>query len=185
MQAFPRPDWYLLWYFAVLALVPRVAQSYVIVLAPLVVGLLFVSLPFVANRGERSPLSRPWAVVAVIVAVVMVGTLWREGLEAPWSPTFSTPPLPASVIGATSGSVYDGAQLFQTRGCISCHTVAGYGGSRGPDLTHVGSRLSSDQMTIRILNGATNMPAYAGSLKADELTALIAFLSTRTALSRQ
>lgn len=180
IQADPRPDWYLLWYFAILAMIPRAAQTYVIVLAPLVVGVLLVSLPFVAHRGERSPLSRPWAIAAVLVAVVMVGTLWREGLKAPWSPAVSVPPLPASVIGATSGAVYDGARLFQTRACIACHTIGTFGGQRGPDLTTVASRLSVGQMTTRILTGAVNMPAYAGSLRSDELSALIAFLSTRT-----
>jgi ubiquinol-cytochrome c reductase cytochrome b subunit len=89
------------------------------------------------------------------------------------------PPLPASVIGASSGAVYDGAQLFQSKACIACHSIGAYGGHRGPDLTDAARHLSPDAMTIRILNGATNMPAYAGNIDPEELRAILAFLATR------
>ena len=46
-------------------------------------------------------------------------------------------------------------------------------------MTDVASRLTPQQMTIRILNGATNMPSFAAILKADELDAIVAFLQTR------
>jgi ubiquinol-cytochrome c reductase cytochrome b subunit len=72
-----------------------------------------------------------------------------------------------------------GAEIFQTRGCINCHVIAGTGGQRGPDLTTVGDRLSRDQLTSRILIGGLNMPAYGGTLQPDELDALVAFLSAQ------
>ena len=59
--------------------------------------------------------------------------------------------------------------------------MAGVGGKRGPDLTTVGDRLSSDQLTWRILTGARNMPAYGQTLKPEELSALVDFLSQRKA----
>jgi mono/diheme cytochrome c family protein len=36
-------------------------------------------------------------------------------------------------------------------------------------------------MVIRISNGGRNMPAFAGTLKPEELDALVAFLKTRKA----
>ena len=105
IQAYPRPDWYLLWYYALLALLRPRYETYVIVLVPLLVfGLLFL-IPFISNRGERSPIRRPWAPALVIVVVILIGSLWRYGSEAPWSPKFDVQPLTASQIGASSGPV--------------------------------------------------------------------------------
>ncbi len=181
IQAYPRPDWYLLWYYAVLALIPPALESYLIVLAPLTAGLLLFLLPFLSNYGERSPWRRPWAVAIVLFVVLMIGTLWVQGRKAPWSPDFSAKPLPAGVIGASSGPVYEGAQLFHAKGCEFCHEVAGHGGHRGPSLTAVADRLTRQQMTIRIMNGGVNMPAFAGNLTPGDLDRILAFLESRSA----
>ncbi|HEY4416153.1 MAG TPA: cytochrome b N-terminal domain-containing protein [Verrucomicrobiae bacterium] len=179
VAASPRPDWYLLWYFAVLALLPNGTEKYFIVFGPLAAGFVLIALPFVFNRGERSPRRRPWAVAIVLLVVIMISTLWVEGVKSPWSPNFKAEPLSASVVGATNGPIFIGAQLFHDKGCLNCHLIAGQGGRRGPDLTAAGDRLSAAQMILRIANGGRNMPAYAGNLTPAEMDALVAFLQSR------
>jgi len=179
IQAYPQPDWYFLWYFGVLALLPHGTESYVIILAPVLLFVVLFGLPFVSNHGERSPKRRPWAVGFVILTLIMIGTLWQVAVRAPWSPHFEVQPLSAQAIGASSGQVYDGAQLFNAKGCQYCHAVDGQGGNRGPDLTNVTNRLTQDQIIIQTLDGGVNMPAYGGNLKPDELNAILAFLKSR------
>ena len=163
VQAYPRPDLYFLWYFAVLALVPPALENYVIIGGPLLLGFLLFMLPLVANKGERSPLRRPWAMAFVLATLLMVGTLWIAGEQAKWSPNFNAPAIPASAVASNSVSVQTGAKLFLSKGCAYCHTMAGQGGERGPDLSTVGSRLSDAQLTIRILNGGEICPPTAAS----------------------
>jgi ubiquinol-cytochrome c reductase cytochrome b subunit len=179
VQALPRPDWYFLWVFALMALVPPATEGYIMIYGPLAFGLVLILLPFFANRGERSPRRRPWAIGIVLIAVVMIVTLGIAGQQSNWSPDFSAQPLPEQVVAASSGPVADGAQLFHEKGCEYCHMVDGYGGRRGPDLSNIGNRLTPEDMTIRILNGGTNMPAFASILTPEQINALVAFLQSR------
>jgi ubiquinol-cytochrome c reductase cytochrome b subunit len=175
VQAYPRPDWYFLWYFALLALIPPNVEDWFIIGFPLVVGLLFVLLPFVAPTGERSPYRRPWAIGIVAMFGVSVAVLVGLGSAAPWSPELGDLALPPAVAQTSPA----GAAVFEQKGCINCHRIAGVGGQRGPDLTYVGARLSTDQLTWRILNGGRNMPAYSTSLAPNDVDTLVAFLASR------
>lgn len=175
----PRPDWYFIWFYGALALVPYGMENYVMIGGPLLFIIILLAIPFLANKGERSPVRRPWAVISVCMAVVLVGSMTVAGTLAPWSPRYDTPPLPTKVIGTSSGPIARGAALWHSQGCAYCHSVSGYGGIRGPSLTNIGNELTSDQMIIRILNGGDNMPQYAGILKPAQINDLVAFLQSR------
>lgn len=178
-DANPKPDWYLLWYFAVLALVPKEAEDFVIILAPLLGGLLLLSVPFWSNKGERSWRRRPWAPLTALFVCTCIGVLWYSGTQEGWTPVFDVKPLVAKVVGAEKGPVHEGGVIFSTKGCLYCHEIGNQGGKRGPNLTYVGDRLTQDQLVIRILNGGVNMPAYANNLTPQQQDALIAFLESR------
>jgi ubiquinol-cytochrome c reductase cytochrome b subunit len=182
-EAAPRPDWYLLWYFAVLALIPPSLETAVILLAPLLIGGLLISAPLLSNKGERSARRRPWAVAIVATAVLMIGSLWILGAKSGWSPKFDPPPLTAEIVGAASGPVAEGARVFHDKACLNCHLIDGQGGRRGPNLSAIGDLLTRDQIVIRVSNGGRNMPAFAGNLKPEELEAVAAFLMSRHASS--
>jgi ubiquinol-cytochrome c reductase cytochrome b subunit len=185
LQADPRPDWYLLWYFAVLALIPHRIEGIFMIVAPILAAVVLFLAPLIGNRGERHWSRRPWAMGTVLLCVLMIGSLWIEGAQSPWSPNFEAKPLPAPVVGTDRGPIARGARLFYARACLNCHLIAGYGGRRGPDLTRVGDRLTKTDLIIRILNGGDNMPAFGNSLRPAEVDDLVAFLqSRRSAVSR-
>ena len=179
VQAQPRPDWYLLWYFALLALIPSGLEDIFIIGAPLLAVVVLLALPLVAPLGERSPRRRPWTWAVVGFSALSIALLIRVGDEAPWSPSFDPPPLPVAVTQNLAAVPAQGAALFHARSCHNCHAIAGTGGLRGPDLTFAGDRLSRAQLTTRILNGGANMPPFANVLTTEELGALIEFLDGR------
>jgi len=178
LQAYPRPDWYFLWYFAVLALTPTHLETVVIVLGPLIFGAILLFVPFF-NTGERSVSRRPWAAILVLLIVSVIGVFWYAGERAPWSPDFAAKPLPAAIVRDTTAEVVRGARLFYDKGCEFCHKIGGQGGPRGPDLTLVATRMSPLEMVGRITNGGPNMPAFTSTLTPEEIQAIVAFLATR------
>ena len=185
VQAQPRPDWYFMWYFALLSLIPHWSEDYVIFLGPFLFGMAMILLPFIGYRGERSPVRRFWSIAIVAAIVFIIGHYWSIGIVAPWSPRLDAQPLPEQVVGTAAGPVADGARVFFDKGCEYCHTVSGYGGIRGPDLTFAGDRMSAAQIQVRIFSGATNMPSYTKNLTPQQLTDLVAFLESRRRLGPQ
>src|SRR5919106_3214787 len=170
LEAYPRPDWYFLWYFAVLAMAPHHLENIIIVAGPLIFGALLLLVPMF-NKGERSVRRRPMAALLVVFIWTMILVFWVAGERAPWSPDFDAVALPAQVVRSTDPQVVEGAKLFHDRGCEFCHVVAGFGGKRGPDLSDVADRMSPDQITGRITNGSPNMPAYVRVLSPKETQA--------------
>jgi nitric oxide reductase subunit C len=68
---------------------------------------------------------------------------------------------------ALGATVSPGAAVFQTRGCMNCHALNGVGGTFGPPLDTVGSRLTAEQIEHYIrdpksANPAARMPPQTG-----------------------
>ena len=174
----PVPDWYLVWIFALFALMPPAIESYVMAIGPLLMVILLLILPFLSNKGERHPMRRPWAFIGVFVVVAIIVSLTIEGNKAPWSPRFDVKPLEYSILKNPSPEVEKGMDLFYKKGCLFCHKIGANGGFRGPDLTKIQERLNTQEMTIRIVNGGEYMPAFGGSLSDAEMEAILAFLNS-------
>ena len=175
----PKPDWYLLWIYALFALMPAAIESYAMFFGPILVFAFLFSIPFLSSKGERSPIKRPWAVVGSAAVVVLIASLLLAGSKAGWSPDFDAKPLTAAAVHSADSTIVAGSILFYQKGCLYCHAIAGQGGIKGPDLTHVARRLNEQDLKVRIINGSNDMPAYAQSLTNEELHQLVAFLETR------
>jgi ubiquinol-cytochrome c reductase cytochrome b subunit len=178
----PRPEWPFLWLFALLSLSPPGAETFVILVFPIVlIGVLFL-VPFVSNRGERAPTRRPVAVLSVIVIYTALGVLTYQGATSPWSPkmtAWSGEPVPENMVRGSTPLRLQGAAVFQNKSCRNCHALEGVGGQRGPDLTTVGMRLTHGQLIDQVSNGTPgggNMPAYGKQVSPAEMTALVHFL---------
>ena len=178
LDANPLPDWYLRWYYAVLAVIPAKLEGVVMVFAPLFIGCLLLIVPMLNNKGERAPSRRPWAIAVVLLSVIMIGSLSIIGVLRPWSPKFDATYLPQNVIASTDPEVVRGAQIFDGS-CLKCHLVGSYGGRKGPDLTYIADKLQKSDIVIRIVNGGKDMPAFGSMLDSKDLNAVTAFLETR------
>jgi ubiquinol-cytochrome c reductase cytochrome b subunit len=178
----PRPEWPFLWLFALLSLSPAGAETFIMLVFPVVLILALFLVPFVSNRGERAPSRRPVAVLTVVVIYTALATLTYQGATAPWSPLmtgWSGTPVPEDLLKGRTPLQLQGAVVFQNKSCRNCHALEGQGGTRGPDLTAVGKRLTRDQLIDQVSNGTPgggNMPAYGKQVSPAEMTAMIDFL---------
>jgi ubiquinol-cytochrome c reductase cytochrome b subunit len=178
----PRPEWPFLWLFALLSLSPPDAETFIILVLPVLLIIALFLVPFVNNRGERAPSRRPVAVLSVIVIATALGVLTYQGATSPWSPqmtAWSGEPVPENMVRHSSPLQLQGALVFQYKDCRNCHALDGSGGKRGPDLTYVGTRLTRGQLIDQISNGTPgggNMPAYGQQISPAEMTVLVDFL---------
>lgn len=179
----PRPEWPFLWLFALLSLSPPESETFIILGLPLVLVAALFAVPFISNRGERAPSRRPMAVLMVIGIYSVLGVLTYEGATAPWSPAMSAwsgDPVPVAMIKDATPVQLQGAAMFQFKNCRNCHALDGIGGTRGPDLSTIGVRLTPNQLIDQISNGTPgggNMPAYGKQVSPHEMSALVEFLT--------
>jgi len=181
IRAVPAPDFFFLWVYAALALLPPYMETFLLLSAPVVGVVLLFAIPFISNTGEKSARRRPVAVLGVLLVFLTLGTLTQLGTYAPWSPhmeAWSGAPTPVHYVRGRSPLELQGALVLQSKQCRNCHSLGGEGGLRGPALDGVATRLTADQLIRQVIQGGGNMPAYGKNLSPQEVTALVAFMQT-------
>lgn len=172
----PRPEWYFLSHYEILQWFPG---SLDIIPKFLIPNLLFAALfmlPFIDRSRKRAMRQRRIAVTVGLVVGLAIIILTAKGVlklasEDSHSDTIATDLDPAE----------RGKLLFVENECINCHTIAGSGGTQGPDLSNVATRLRPEFLPLWIQNPQsfkpdTEMPAFEGS--EQELEAIIEYLLT-------
>src|SRR5258708_35463333 len=156
----PKPDFFFLWLYAVLSLMPDYLETVLILTVPFIVlGILF-AVPFISNTGEKSPRRRPVAVLSVLFILIVLAAFNYLGTFAPWSPqmdAWTSVAVPPNYLEQRSPLERQGALVFHTKQCINCHSVGGAGGLRGPALDQVGTRLTTDQLVRQVVQGSGSM----------------------------
>jgi ubiquinol-cytochrome c reductase cytochrome b subunit len=181
IQTVPRPDYFFLWLYAVLSLLPPSMETPALLIGPVIALGVLLLLPFFSGEGEKSWKRRPIAVLTILLAAVALGTFTHLAGYAPWSPVmdaWSGEPIPAQYLKGRTALERQGALVFQVKQCHNCHGLGGVGGQRGPELDQVAVSLTQDQLIRQVIQGGGNMPAYGKNLSPAETTALVAFLVT-------
>jgi ubiquinol-cytochrome c reductase cytochrome b subunit len=181
IQTAPRPDYFFLWLYAVLSLLPPSMETPVLLIGPAIALIVLLTLPFFSGEGEKSWRRRPIAVLTILLVAVSLGTFTHLARYAPWSPVmdaWSGEPVPAQYLKGRTALERQGALVFQMKQCHNCHALDGVGGQRGPELDRIAVALTEDQLIRQVIQGGGNMPAYGKNLSPAETTALVAFLET-------
>jgi ubiquinol-cytochrome c reductase cytochrome b subunit len=181
IQTAPRPDFFFLWLYALLSLLPPSLETPVLLIGPAIALAVLLLLPFFSGEGEKSWKRRPIAVLTILLAAVTLGTFTNMASHAPWSPVMDAwtgAPIPTKLVRNRTPLEIQGALVFQSKQCHNCHALGAIGGKRGPALDAVAVRLTADQLVRQVLQGGGNMPAYGKNLNPAETAALVAFLES-------
>jgi ubiquinol-cytochrome c reductase cytochrome b subunit len=181
IQTVPKPDYFFLWLYALLSLLPPSLETPALLIGPVVAIAGLLLLPFLSGEGEKSWKRRPIAVLTVMLIAITLGTFTHLAGFTPWSPhmnAWSGDGVPDQFIHGTTALERQGALVFQVKQCRNCHSLGETGGQRGPSLDSVAVRLTQDQLIRQVIQGGGNMPAYGKNLSPAETTALVAFLET-------
>jgi Cytochrome C oxidase, cbb3-type, subunit III len=92
----------------------------------------------------------------------------------------SLPPIPAAVKRAGGEQLVDfkaGRTVYAQSGCAACHRLGDFGNAGpGPNLTHIGSTLSTPQLERALVDPHAPMPSFS-HLPAAKFKAVVEFLS--------
>jgi len=108
--------------------------------------------PIMPEMGRILSPQQLWALVAFLES--NGGTVDVTASDIPAASGPAAPAAPAAggsgAAGIAGGST-DPMTIIRGAGCTGCHKISGEGGAIGPDLTHVGSRLSANLIRESIL----------------------------------
>ena len=181
IETAPRPDFFFLWLYALLSLLPPQLETPFLLIAPRNRYRGALVAPFSLRRGREE--------LATAADRRSHGPAagGRAGNIYPARELHSMVPSDECLERVTTAERYlkdrsplerRGALVFQAKQCRNCHALGIEGGQRGPALDAVATRLTPDQLIRQVLQGRGNMPAYGKNLSPAEVTALVAFLAT-------
>ena len=170
----PRPEWYFLDMFQMLWYVSGPAEPLIIFLAGTIGFVVFLLLPLIDRSRVRHPGKRPVATALGLLVVVGIVTLTVQGALAPVASTDTAVQVDTTTLTDAQKA---GLKVYRVEGCASCHLLAGHGGTAGPDLTHIASRLDGPSIQQQILKPRDKMPPYT-DISSDDMVTLLDFMST-------
>jgi ubiquinol-cytochrome c reductase cytochrome b subunit len=183
----PKPAWTFLFLYQILKFFPGPLEPLGTAGVPLMIILLFASLPFVDKSPEKNPFKRGFVIlsgfafVGIVLYLTWLGYIYKSDAElSQMEPAASRVINPddnekeklsklyAAMVEANADKQATGEKLFKTLGCTECHTVTGTASNKqGPDLLMAkGNNRTRDWMYTQIIapqahNPKTIMPPYA------------------------
>jgi cytochrome c oxidase cbb3-type subunit 3 len=133
--------------------------------------------PLARARLDRAPDDA--ALVGIIRAGIsgtgMSGSWWLSPGEAQQVARYvrSLAPSGPDEVETLTGDPTRGRALFESEGCMRCHTVGGFGTARGPDLSTVGGRRGAGHLREAILDPAAALPRGLSAMPSDFVDYLV------------
>jgi quinol-cytochrome oxidoreductase complex cytochrome b subunit len=165
----PRPEWYFFFLFEVLRVIkPWQLVPLATIGIPTICMVLLFLLPFYDRGPERNPVRRPIATTAGILTIGAMAYLTFHG---------ATGGSPTEIDMKVVPQYEAGKEVVAASGCLACHKIGENGGTLGPELTHIASRVPRAAIVRSVEIGPGIMPSFR-ELPPKKLNELADFLSS-------
>src|SRR4051794_8431543 len=165
----PRPEWYFFFLFELLRVIkPNYLVPLATIVIPTIAMVLLLLLPFYDRNPERRPERRPIAMTALVLTIIAMAYLTYEGANT-GAPTEIAQAIPggkgaaAAAAGITPSefeTLKSGKEIVAQSGCLACHKIGENGGTLGPNLSHIGTRIPRNGILRSLRAGPGIMPAF-------------------------
>ncbi len=167
------------------AAITALGKTVLLIVAITFIAWAIITAIFVPKRSEGFPkrLDAFIVVSALLFIAQMTAVVWVTGTqeveaaneEASGGGTTTGAPAPAP---APTGDAAAGKQVFESAGCVACHTLAdaGASGTVGPNLDQ--AKPPATLVVTRVTNGAGAMPSFKGKLSEKQIEDVAAYVSS-------
>jgi len=172
----PKPSWTFLFLYQIIKFFPGPLEPIGAAGVPLIIILLFASLPFVDKSPEKNPFKRGFVVlsgfafVGIVLYLTWLGYIYRSDAELsqmePAQPTVSHESEKmtlseryTAMVAADADQQATGQKLFKTLGCTECHTTTGAASNKqGPDLSLTRANRTREWIYTQLISPQTHNP---------------------------
>ena len=127
IQTVPKPDYFFLWLYALLSLLPPSLETPALLIGPVVAIAALLLLPFLSGEGEKSWKRRPIAVLTVLLIAITLGTFTHladlRAVESAHERVERRSRAGACCSAARPHCERQGALVFQAKQCRNCHAL--------------------------------------------------------------
>ena len=172
------------------AAITGLGKTVLLIVAITFIAWALITAIFVPKRSQGFPkrLDAYIVVSALLFIAQMSAVVWVTGTQETEEETHAAETGGGATEGGTTteapaGDAAAGKQVFESAGCVACHTLedAGSTGTVGPNLDE--AKPPATLVVTRVTEGAGAMPSFKDKLTAQQIQDVAAYVSSAAGTS--
>ena len=172
------------------AAITGLGKTVLLIVAITFIAWALITAIFVPKRSQGFPkrLDAYIVVSALLFIAQMSAVVWVTGTQETEEETHAAETGGGATEGGTTteapaGDAAAGKQVFESAGCVACHTLedAGSTGTVGPNLDD--AKPPATLVVTRVTNGAGAMPSFKDKLTEQQIQDVAAYVSSAAGTS--
>ena len=172
------------------AAITGLGKTVLLIVAITFIAWALITAIFVPKRSQGFPkrLDAYIVVSALLFIAQMSAVVWVTGTQETEEETHAAETGGGATEGgatteAPTGDAAAGKQVFESAGCVACHTLADAGstGTVGPNLDD--AKPPATLVVTRVTDGAGAMPSFKGKLTEQQIQDVAAYVSSAAGTS--